>query len=551
MSKTIKKNAFNYLNNNIQTGMNMTNTISFFSTKTKHPFHIVTNSPWPLYVSISVFVLTLSFVAYMHNYTAALFIFIWAFVFLVLSAANWWFDVIMEATYEGKHTLKVQKMYNTAITLFLISELFFFLGLFWTSLHFTLQPPVSVGASAIALNLENSVVSHIGTPALLNATLLLSSLTVGIAHHHIDSLNKKYTLGFLLLTILLGFTFSVLQYIEYKHTPIDFTNTNFGAILYLLTGFHGSHVIIGTFFLSVAAFRIMHGNITSEHRLGFEFAVIYWHFVDLIWLFVVYIMYISRPTCISTDVLFQQDTLSKLLFEKNAQGIWLWLLLDSMDILLLPNAIGKCSRAAHGLCAVLLIDENNNWVYPLDKDSMVLMLEYFDVYPVLKAEIIKAGEVEQMVSFIKQNAIREADILDVKVDVDTDIASSVSSDISTSVSSAKARKLAEAKARELAEAKALAEHIRYVNFYVELYKEAIVNMILTEEIMTLKKLEDMALGLIEVDNEFIIRHLAAAFNLPIEELLVNAILYDETARLVSEVEAELYRKASVVKAYKK
>ena len=137
----------------------------FSSIKKKHPFHIVTNSPWPLFVGFSVLGLTISFVSYMHSFYGSLFIFFWSFIFLLISVSNWWYDVAMEATYEGEHTLKVQKMYNTSFLLFLISELFFFITLFWAFFHYGQQPNIHIGVDRKSTRLNSSHVSQSRMPS--------------------------------------------------------------------------------------------------------------------------------------------------------------------------------------------------------------------------------------------------------------------------------------------------------------------------------------------------------------------------------------------------
>jgi heme/copper-type cytochrome/quinol oxidase subunit 3 len=348
----------------------------FSSIKKKHPFHIVTNSPWPLFVGFSVLGLTISFVSYMHSFYGSLFIFFWSFIFLLISVSNWWYDVAMEATYEGEHTLKVQKMYNTSFLLFLISELFFFITLFWAFFHYGQQPNIHIGVSWIPVNVRDFTVSHIAVPAMLNMLLIISSVTITFAHHFVDKFNRKYTLFFLLVTIVLGFSFTTFQYVEYIHTPINFAQTSFGALLYLLTGFHGSHVIIGTVFLAVCFVRFYSGHFSSEHRIGFEFAIIYWHFVDFIWLFVLVLIYISNLYYIQQRAFIDFMILFNIYFEYDSlQNLWFLagVLGDEVfELLLLTEPIFDDTLPFQ---KILLINSNGEWVYPYTPAEFVMFLE--------------------------------------------------------------------------------------------------------------------------------------------------------------------------------
>lgn len=330
-NKNIINNNFNFFIGEQQ--KKKTKNMSLKYNDNKHPFHIVTSSPWPLYTGFSILGLTVSFVAYMHGFYSALFLFFWSFVFFLTSLFNWFFDVAMEATLEGEHTLKVQKMYNSAFLLFLISEFLFFITLFWTFFHFGQEPNINIGVTWLPAAIRDLTVPHTGLPALLNLLLVMSSFTIEQAHKYLKQFNKFYTTLYLLVTILLGLAFSVFQYKEYLHTPVDFSKTPYGSLLYLLTGFHGSHVIIGNIFLIITLVRILRNHLSNEHHLGFQFAMLYWHFVDFVWIFVLSLMYVFNG--LSGDHRMIQDyiLLQELLFEYDAHGN-LWVYLD----LIHPNA---------------------------------------------------------------------------------------------------------------------------------------------------------------------------------------------------------------------
>nr|YP_010329471.1 cytochrome c oxidase subunit III [Haemaphysalis colasbelcouri]UNO54006.1 cytochrome c oxidase subunit 3 [Haemaphysalis colasbelcouri] len=252
-----------------------------------HPFHMVEKSPWPLTSSISALSLTLGFVNYFHNMNYYLLIF--ASVILILSSFQWWRDISREASYQGFHTFFVLKGLKMGMLLFILSEIFFFLSFFWAFFHSSLSPNIEIGAIWPPQNIYPFNPFEI---PLLNSTILISSgVSVTWAHHAI--MNKKYKSALLSLkiTILLGLMFTIFQIFEYAEAQFSISDSIFGSTFFLTTGFHGIHVIIGTIFLVVSYFRIKLNLISSEHFFGFEASAWYWHFVDVVWLFLYTFMY--------------------------------------------------------------------------------------------------------------------------------------------------------------------------------------------------------------------------------------------------------------------
>jgi len=259
----------------------------------KHPFHIVTVSPWPFLLSLSSFILAISLVLSFHFYTIGGFLLLFSVCNLLYIMFNWFFDLVLEATYEGKHTTKVNSMYNMGFLLFILSEICFFITFFWTDFHFALNPNISLSVSWPPPEIFPHLVNHTGLPSYMNVYLLISSLTAVISHHGMEVGNRKICLIFLGVTICIATMFSTLQYLEYASGTINFSDSVQGSLLYMLTGFHGIHVIIGNVFLIVCFFRIYYNHFTIESHKGFLLGMYYWHFVDLIWLFVYFITYAS------------------------------------------------------------------------------------------------------------------------------------------------------------------------------------------------------------------------------------------------------------------
>jgi heme/copper-type cytochrome/quinol oxidase subunit 3 len=266
---------------------------NFKKFKEKHPFHIVTKSPWPFFLSISSLCLAISLVLFFHFYKTGLFCLLFSISNLLYILFNWFFDVIAEATLEGKHTSKVNSMYMMGFVLFIISEIAFFITFFWTDLHLALNPNLNLNVSWPPPEAHIHLVNHSGLPAYMNIFLLLSSFTAVMSHHGLLVGHRNFCLVFLAYTIIIGIIFSTLQYIEYISGTICFSDSSMGSLLYMLTGFHGVHVIIGNVFLVVCFVRIYYEQFTVENHKGFLLALLYWHFVDLIWLFVYFIEYAS------------------------------------------------------------------------------------------------------------------------------------------------------------------------------------------------------------------------------------------------------------------
>jgi cytochrome c oxidase subunit 3 len=136
------------------------------------------------------------------------------------------------------------------------------------------------------------VIDPFGFPLLNTMILLCSGTTVTWAHHSLLHGNREGLKTGLLLTILLGILFSSIQAYEYVHAPFPFKGLNYSAAFYMATGFHGFHVLIGTIFLIVCLYRARQGDFTPKQHVGFEAAAWYWHFVDVVWLFLFITIYV-------------------------------------------------------------------------------------------------------------------------------------------------------------------------------------------------------------------------------------------------------------------
>lgn len=250
-----------------------------------HPYHLVDFSPWPLTGAIGTITLVTGLIKWFHNFNINLLIL--GYIIIILTIYQWWRDICREGTYQGKHTLLVSNGLRWGIILFIISEIFFFISFFWAFFHSRLSPNIEIGAIWPPYNIIPFNPFQI---PLLNTIILISSgITVTWAHHRLIENNYSQTFQRLLITIMLGIYFTILQAYEYFEAPFTIADRIYGSTFFIATGFHGLHVIIGTLFLSICFIRHFNNHFSNNHHFGFEAAAWYWHFVDVVWLF----LYIS------------------------------------------------------------------------------------------------------------------------------------------------------------------------------------------------------------------------------------------------------------------
>lgn len=246
-----------------------------------HPFHLVDYSPWPLTGAIGAFTLMSGIVKWFHQYDPR--IFILGNLIIILTIFQWWRDISRERTFQGLHTSLVTRGLQWGIILFIISEVFFFISFFWAFFHRRLSPTIELGNSWPPLGIL--IFNPFQIPLLNTAILLSSGVSVTWAHHRLLEKTHSQTLQALFFTILLGLYFSFLQGYEYIEASFRIADATYGASFFIATGFHGLHVLIGTTFLIICLNRHLNFHFSNTHHFGFEAAAWYWHFVDVVWLF--------------------------------------------------------------------------------------------------------------------------------------------------------------------------------------------------------------------------------------------------------------------------
>nr|ALO76151.1 cytochrome c oxidase subunit 3 [Anobiinae sp. GENSP01] len=255
------------------------------SSHNNHPFHLVEYSPWPILGAFSAMIMMTGLIKWFHSFNNSLFTIGMMITFMIMY--QWWRDITREGTFQGHHSFIVTMGLRWGMILFIVSEVFFFISFFWGFFHSSLSPTIEIGMNwppkgIIPFN-------PIQIPLLNTLILLTSGLSVTWAHHSLMENNFNQTFQGLMITIILGIYFTLLQAYEYMESTFAISDSVYGSSFFMATGFHGLHVIIGTTFLAICLIRHLKNHFSPIHHFGFEAAAWYWHFVDVVWLF----LYIS------------------------------------------------------------------------------------------------------------------------------------------------------------------------------------------------------------------------------------------------------------------
>nr|AJY78503.1 cytochrome c oxidase subunit III [Cucullaea labiata] len=247
------------------------------------------HSGWPILVGMMAYCLVVAIMSWLHGWLSAICPVV-ALMLLVGAGSFWWRDIIRESSFQGQHTKKEQKALWVGFVLFICSEVMLFFSFFWAFFHSSLAPSVELGCYWPPVGIQP--VNPWGAPASMTVVLVCSGVCANWAMHGLKSDNLVESNKGMVMAVVLGLLFLLLQVCEYYDCCFTISDSVFGSVFFLITGFHGSHVIAGTIFLIVQGYRNNNNHFSSSHHLGFEFSVWYWHFVDVIWLFVVGIIYV-------------------------------------------------------------------------------------------------------------------------------------------------------------------------------------------------------------------------------------------------------------------
>nr|YP_009562238.1 cytochrome c oxidase subunit III [Cheliceroides longipalpis]QAU56484.1 cytochrome c oxidase subunit III [Cheliceroides longipalpis] len=252
-----------------------------------HPYHMVNMSPWPLMVGFCAFSMVMGLIK-MFSYNE-MNLLMMSLCLLIIMSLLWWRDVVRESTFQGLHSSLVLNGLMVGMILFIVSEVFFFISFFWGFFHSSLSPTIELGSLWPPCGIFPF--NPFQVPLLNTVILLASGVTVTWAHQYM--LNNKWdgVKNALMMTWLLGLYFLMLQGFEYYMASFGISDSVYGSTFFMATGFHGFHVIVGTLFLFYMWTRVMSSQLTSSHHFGFEAAAWYWHFVDVVWLFLFSVIY--------------------------------------------------------------------------------------------------------------------------------------------------------------------------------------------------------------------------------------------------------------------
>jgi cytochrome c oxidase subunit III len=266
-----------------------------------HDYHILPPSPWPILGAFASLAMAAGGIMWMHEQPGGGAIFYAGVAAVIAVAYFWWRDVVREA-HAGDHTPVVALHLRYGMILFIASEVMFFVGWFWSWFNFSLFPvPLAVVEGQVEILADTvaqwppkglEIIDPFSLPLLNTLILLCSGTTVTWAHHALINGDRDGLKKGLWATIILGLIFSAIQAYEYSHAPFAFKGLNYSAAFYMATGFHGFHVLIGTIFLIVCLARSYKGHFTPRQHFGFEAAAWYWHFVDVVWLFLFVVIYV-------------------------------------------------------------------------------------------------------------------------------------------------------------------------------------------------------------------------------------------------------------------
>jgi cytochrome c oxidase subunit III len=276
--------------------------------KPQHDYHIIDPSPWPFLGAVGALIMAIGGVAWMQMMKGGAlplfglnlanpWIFFIGLAIVLYTMFAWWSDTIKEA-HEGHHTKVVSIHLRYGMIMFIASEVMFFVAWFWAFFDASLYSGEAIQASRVAYTggvwppKGIEVLDPLHLPLYNTIILLLSGTTVTWAHHALLHGDRKGLVNGLILTVGLGMIFTSVQAYEYAHAPFTFKDSLYGATFFMATGFHGFHVLIGTIFLAVCLLRAMKGHFTPQQHFGFEAAAWYWHFVDVVWLFLFACVYV-------------------------------------------------------------------------------------------------------------------------------------------------------------------------------------------------------------------------------------------------------------------
>nr|AHB23643.1 cytochrome c oxidase subunit III [Ceratobaeus sp. MM-2013] len=253
------------------------------------PFHLVTLSPWPLVTSVNLLSLMMS-MGMMFNYKSKTTLYL-SLILLIICSYQWWRDIVRESTFQGYHTVHVIETLKLGMIMFITSEVFFFIAFFWSYFHMFLSPSIQIGNFWPPMGMKFMLINPYQLPLMNTIILISSGMFLTMSHYALINKNLNMTKKMMMLTIIFGMIFTIIQIYEYFEAPFSMFMSNYGTTFFMMTGFHGLHVMVGTIFIIIEYKRMSSMQFSNLHHIGFEASAWYWHFVDVVWLFLFLFIY--------------------------------------------------------------------------------------------------------------------------------------------------------------------------------------------------------------------------------------------------------------------
>jgi len=271
--------------------------MSVTHTKQGHPFHLVERSPLPILVASALgvglynlahsFNLNLVSQAVLHPVSDVNF---FCMMVIFLSLLHMWGESIVNESFQGHHSEEVARGLRLGFVLFIASEVMFFFSFFWAFFYLSISPAIQIGCQWPPFGI--TPINAWGVPLLNTLCLLLSGVTVTYTHRAVLSNDHALAQTGLYVTLCAASSFMVFQFFEYLLSPFTIADSAFGSTFFMLTGFHGFHVLLGTILLALCKLRHTHRQFTPSRHVGLETSIWYWHFVDVVWLFLFAAVYV-------------------------------------------------------------------------------------------------------------------------------------------------------------------------------------------------------------------------------------------------------------------
>ena len=273
-----------------------------------HWYNMVSPSPWPILLSMSSLPVVLGGVGCLQGINDCLEMLIFGFLSFLFFFTMWNRDIVRESTFMGVHTKQVDANTIMGFKLFLFTETMLFVSFFWAHLYSALYPSVFIGLSWPPVGLASLLLEPFYIPLFNTSILVYSGFTVTLSHLYLRRGSLFMSAIAMAVTILAGLSFLCIQYMEYTHSQFDISDGIYGSTFFMLTGFHGGHVIIGVTALIITLIRLIELHFSSYSHTGYKLALIYWHFVDVVWIFVFLIVYVLGSDLTYPNIVYYTDS---------------------------------------------------------------------------------------------------------------------------------------------------------------------------------------------------------------------------------------------------